>query len=127
MSHNELAKYFQKSAICAKSYCPKDLSYEQVCRIIYGRLYYALYHKYLEYDVELSNSKERSKHITILNTIRDKYNLQTYQIYKKIQNLRIWADYSFEKHPSPGANVALMKIDVLIMQINQIIKKEKFE
>ncbi len=126
MSHQELAISFQKSATCIKSKCVGDLSYEEICRAVYNRLYYALYHKYLVYDNELSLSKDRSKHNAILNKIRDNYSLKTYQLYKKMQSLRIWADYSLSTHPLPGAEKAILSLDILIMQISSTIQKDVF-
>ena len=127
MSHQELAISFQKSATCIKSKCVKDLSYEEICRAVYNRLYYALFHKYLAYDNELSSSNDRSKHNAVLNKIRDNYSLKTYQLYKKMQSLRIWADYHLSAHPAPGAEKAILGLDILIMQINSTIQKDIFE
>lgn len=126
MSHQELAIIFKNTAVSIKSNCTRNLSYEDICRAIYGRLYYALYHRYLEHDSFLASSTAPSKHSTMINTIRDNHSDKTLRLYKKMQSLRIWADYEPTVHAPPGARDALLRIELLLLEINAVVTKTTF-
>ena len=65
-------------------------------RVVFNKFYYALYHKYLAYDSELSENTGSGKHDAILNKIKTCGDLKLFQTYTKLLNLRVWADYSLD-------------------------------
>ncbi len=65
-------------------------------RIIFNKYYYALYHKYLAHDDELSSKSGSGKHDAILTKIRSCQDPKLLQVYTKLLNLRIWADYKLD-------------------------------
>lgn len=128
MSHQDLAISFYKTAICTKNNCLRGLSHEEICRAVYSRLYYSLFHKYLEYDTDLANSKDRSKHQEVQRKISANHSAKTFQLYKKMLALRIWADYLTTPHSPPGATKTLTeKLEVLTLQVNRCIMQDSFE
>lgn len=127
MSHQQLAETFQKTAVAIQTSCLKNLSHEEICRAVYGRLYYALYHKYLEHDTDLANSKEGSKHNEMIRRISANYSTKTFQLYRKMQALRIWADYKSAALASPGATNALLAMNTLSFGISNFINQQNFQ
>ncbi len=87
MSHQDLAITFYTTAASIKNNCPRDLNHEEVCRSVYSKLYYALYHKYLEHDLSLASSSQSSKHEEIKRRIGANYDSKTFQLYRKMYDL----------------------------------------
>lgn len=67
-----------------------------VRRIIFSRYYYALYHKYMAHDSDLSSKSGPGIHAAILTKIQSCNDPKLLQVYKKLMNLRIWADYKLD-------------------------------
>lgn len=65
-------------------------------RIIFSRYYYALYHKYLAHDSDISSKSGPGIHGAILTKINSCNDPKLLQVYKKLMNLRIWADYKLD-------------------------------
>ena len=85
-------------------------------RVLFNRLYYSLFHKYLELDDELRNSKVK-KHKAIKEKLKYSKNEKFYLQFVKLQNLRIWADYrydDYEKAKSINLNKLLRDVHKLI-------------
>lgn len=85
-------------------------------RVLFNRLYYSLFHKYLELDDELRNSKVK-KHKAIKEKLKYSKNIKFYLQFVKLQNLRIWADYrydDYEKAKSINLNKLLRDVHKLI-------------
>ena len=118
MNHLDLAKQFQKFA--------DDLASEKINvedkvllrRIIFSRYYYALFHKYFAIDPELANSTEGQKHKQIKEKLK-KTNKKFYNIFIKLQNLRIWADYK----PTENKKALKLNLQTLSKDINLIVTK----
>lgn len=127
MSHQQLAITFHKTAVDIKNSCLRNLTHEEICRAVYGRLYYALYHKYLEHDSALASSSKVSKHLEMTNRIRDNHSTATFQLYRKMQDLRIWSDYKSDVHAPPGATNALLTINTLSFRISDFINQQNFQ
>jgi len=82
-------------------------------RIIFNKYYYALYHKYLAYDDELSSKSGSGKHKAILTKIESCQDPKLLQIYIKLLNLRIWADYKLDNDQQAlSVNLASLNSDV---------------
>jgi len=88
-------------------------------RILFNRLYYALFHKYLDIDIELKNSSVK-KHEAIKAKLKFSNN-KFYQVFVKLQNLRIWADYRYEQDKK------VIETDLLrlINDVYAIVKRKK--
>jgi hypothetical protein len=128
MSHQDLALSFSETAFAIKNNCLRDLNPEQVCRAVYSRLYYALYHKYLEHDSSLATSKDKSKHAAVKRRISAKHSHETLILYNNMYALRIWADYDLNKHQAPGAEKTLSTtLTPLMEQINKFINSATFK
>lgn len=67
-----------------------------VRRIIFSRYYYALYHKYMAHDSDLSSRSGPGVHAVILTKIESCNDPKLLQVYRKLMNLRVWADYKLE-------------------------------
>lgn len=65
-------------------------------RQFYSRLYYALYHKCLQQEPNLSQSETPNKHQIIENRLRSTNDV-IYQLFRKLKSLRIWADYKLSE------------------------------
>ncbi len=65
-------------------------------RIVFSRYYYALYHKYMAHDSDLNTKSGPGIHGTILTKIQNCNDYKLLQVYKKLMNLRIWADYKLD-------------------------------
>lgn len=85
-------------------------------RVIYNKYYYALFHKYLAYDDDLSQSTAGGKHTTIINKLRTNDNEEFLSTFIKLQNLRIWADYKPDNHID-------ININTISNQVWNIIKR----
>ncbi len=68
-------------------------------RIIFNKYYYALYHKYLAYDNDLSSKTGSSKHDAIKRKIESCRDIKLSQVFIKLLNLRVWADYHIDEDP----------------------------
>lgn len=68
-------------------------------RIIFNRYYYALYHKYMAHDHVLSSKSGPGIHDAILTKIRSCGDAKLLQVYLKLMNLRVWADYKLIADP----------------------------
>lgn len=77
-------------------------------RLVFSRLYYSLFHKYLEEDSSLRNSTVKI-HKAIKEKLKYSNNEKFYQLFVKLYNLRIWADYKYE-YDDEAKNVNLNKI-----------------
>ena len=86
-------------------------------RVIYNKYYYALYHKYLAYDDNLSTKSGSSKHDAILTKIKGCNDPKLFQVFTKLLNLRIWADYNPENNAPP------INLITLNQEIWSIIKR----
>ncbi|MBL0686459.1 MAG: hypothetical protein JJV94_01350 [Sulfurospirillum sp.] len=64
-------------------------------RVIFQKYYYALYHKYLAHDDELSSKTGSGKHGAIKSKIEKCRDEKLSQVFIKLQNLRVWADYEY--------------------------------
>jgi len=90
-------------------------------RLVFSRLYYSLFHKYLEEDSSLRNST-----VKIHKAIKEKLkysnnkNEKFYQLFVKLYNLRIWADYKYE-YDDKAKNVNLNKI---LYDVHKLIKSK---
>jgi len=104
--HLELAKQFNLFAyeLVSKEVIAKenlkslenDIVYR---RIIFNKYYYALYHKYLAYDDDLSSKTGSSKHDAIKRKIESCGDRKLSQVFIKLLNLRVWADYRVDENP----------------------------
>ena len=77
-------------------------------RLVFSRLYYSLFHKYLEEDSSLRNSTVKI-HKAIKEKLKYSNNEKFYQLFVKLYNLRIWADYKYE-YDDKAKNVNLNEI-----------------
>jgi phosphopantetheine adenylyltransferase len=80
---------------------------------------HALFHKYLDIDIELKNSSVK-KHEAIKAKLKFSNN-KFYQVFVKLQNLRIWADYRYEQDKK------VIETDLLrlINDVYAIVKRKK--
>jgi len=91
-------------------------------RIVFSRYYYALYHKYLAHDDELSSMSGSGLHATVLEKIKCCGDPKLYQVYVKLRNLRIWADYQDTNHLALTVNLMTINTDVF-----SIIKRKQIK
>lgn len=85
-------------------------------RIIFSRYYYALYHKCLAYDDQLSQSTIAGKHQAIIEKIKKKNDTKLIQTYLKLYNLRVWADYQLD-NDIMATNIKLNTINTEVWNI----------
>ena len=71
---------------------------EMFYRVCFQKLYYALYHKMLHHDVNLSESEAPGKHETIYKKLLVN-DPSLAQLYSKMRSLRLWADYKLDHSP----------------------------
>jgi len=88
-------------------------------RLVFSRLYYSLFHKYLEEDSSLRNSTVKI-HKAIKEKLKYSNNEKFYQLFVKLYNLRIWADYKYE-YDDKAKNVNLNKI---LYDVHKLIKSK---
>ena len=88
-------------------------------RLVFSRLYYSLFHKYLEEDSSLRNSTVKI-HKAIKEKLKYSNNKKFYQLFVKLYNLRIWADYKYE-YDDKAKNVNLNKI---LYDVHTLIKSK---
>lgn len=82
-------------------------------RIIFNKYYYALYHKYLAHDDELNSKSGSNKHDAILTKIKSRCDLKLFQVYTKLLNLRVWADYKLDDdYQALSINLISLNTDV---------------
>jgi len=81
-------------------------------RVCFQKLYYALYHKMLHHDANLSESEAPGKHETIMKKIEQKGDDQLKQIYIKMKALRVWADYKLSNLPPNSPNIQYAQYQV---------------
>ncbi len=81
-------------------------------RILFSRYYYALYHKYLAHDSELSSKTGSGLHEQVLKKIASCGDPKLYQIFTKLRNLRIWADYRDDDPIALTVNLQRINSDV---------------
>lgn len=122
MEHIDLAKQFNSFAyelaqehMSINDKIPSISNTILLRRIIFNKYYYALYHKYLSHDSDLSSKSGSSIHDAILKKIRAcKDNDQKlYQVYLKLLNLRVWADYKLDDNQNAlTINLATLNNDV---------------
>lgn len=95
---------------------------ERFYRVCFHELYYALYHKALHHDKQLSESTSANMHNTIKNKLKSN-NREVFNIFSKIYTLRIWADYEISNNPSEKLNIKTLRF--LQYQVYKIIKRKK--
>ena len=88
-------------------------------RVCFQKLYYALYHKMLHHDSDLSESDAPGKHDAIMQKINHSRDDQLKQIYSKMKALRIWADYKINSIPPLNPP----NIEYYQNQVFQILKR----
>jgi len=89
-------------------------------RVLFNRLYYSLFHKYLELDNELRSSSVK-QHEAIKEKLKYSNNTKFYQQFVKLQNLRIWADYRYD-YDEKFKNINLNR---LLRDVHGLIKMRK--
>lgn len=89
-------------------------------RVLFNRLYYSLFHKYLELDDELRNSKVK-KHKAIKEKLKYSNNTKFYQQFVKLQNLRIWADYRYDDYEKAKS----INLNKLLRDVHKLIEMRK--
>lgn len=89
-------------------------------RVLFNRLYYSLFHKYLELDDELRNSKVK-KHEAIKEKLKYSNNTKFYQQFVKLQNLRIWADYRYDDYEKAKS----INLNKLLRDVHKLIEMRK--
>lgn len=62
-------------------------------RILLGRLYYSIFHYYLEEYPQLAQSSGAGKHETLLQIIRKERSNQEYILFSQLKSIREWGDY----------------------------------
>jgi hypothetical protein len=62
-------------------------------RISISRLYYALYHHYMEKYPALASSSSPGKHETLKQMLNKESNTNASRLFGKLKALREWADY----------------------------------
>lgn len=89
-------------------------------RIVFSRYYYALYHKYLAHDEDLSSKSGAGVHETILKKVNSCGDPKLLQVYLKLRNLRIWADYKDTDTTALNVNLITINSDVysVIKRVN---------
>jgi len=129
MNHQELANQFNQFAyelIKKHNLINQEIISIQneilLRRIIFSRFYYALYHKYLAHDSKLSKSTGASKHDAIKQTIQHCNDDKLNQIFIKLQNLRVWADYNLDENNNQALNINLNQLS---NDVHSILKREK--
>lgn len=102
MEHIDLAKQFNsfayelaKEHISINDKIPSISNTNLLRRIIFNKYYYALYHKYLSHDSDLSSKSGPGIHDAIVKKIQAK-DPKLFQVYLKLLNLRVWADYKLD-------------------------------
>lgn len=85
-------------------------------RVIFNKYYYALYHKYLANDDDLSKKTGSSKHDAIKQKIESCGDAKLLQVYSKLLNLRIWADYHTDNNPM-ALSIGLQEINADVWSI----------
>ncbi|MCF6309949.1 MAG: hypothetical protein L3J19_05680 [Sulfurimonas sp.] len=127
MDHLTLANQFNSFAyelVNNHSKINKDITSVQddtlLRRIVFSRYYYALYHKYLAHDKDLSSKSGPGLHETILTKVASCGDPKLYQVYLKLRNLRIWADYQDNNKIALSVNLMTINADVY-----SVIKREK--
>jgi len=88
-------------------------------RVVFNKYYYALYHKYLQYDKELREKSGSSKHDAILKKLQKNKDKQLFLTYKKLQNLRVWADYQLTDSPQ-AKKISLIALN---QEVYNILKR----
>ena len=92
---------------------------EMFYRVCFQKLYYALYHKMLQHDPNLSESNAPGKHETIMQKIKNTHDSQLIQIYAKMKSLRLWADYEPSDIPNTTSNIQYYQY-----QVYKILKRK---
>ena len=81
-------------------------------RILFSRYYYAFYHKYLAHDSELSSKTGPGLHEQVLKKIESCGDVKLHQVFLKLRNLRIWADYKDYDRMALTVNLQNINSDV---------------
>ncbi len=81
-------------------------------RVLFSRYYYALYHKYLAHDSDLSSKSGPGLHEQVLKKIGSCGDPKLYQVFLKLRNLRIWADYKDDEPTATTVNLQSINSDV---------------
>ena len=89
-------------------------------RVLFNRLYYSLFHKYLELDDELRNSNVK-KHEAIKEKLKYSKNIKFYLQFVKLQNLRIWADYRYDDYEKAKS----INLNKLLRDVHKLIEMRK--
>lgn len=98
--------------------CIKSLSNDILYRrVIFQKYYYALYHKYLAHDNSLNTKSGSNIHEAILAKISTCNDESLYQIFIKLRDLRIWADYQDNDASSMALNINLKNLNTSVYSI----------
>lgn len=89
-------------------------------RVLFNRLYYSLFHKYLELDNELRSSSVK-QHEAIKEKLKYSKNIKFYLQFVKLQNLRIWADYRYDDYEKAKS----INLNKLLRDVHKLIEMRK--
>lgn len=128
--NNTLSNIFKDFAEClniAKLECTNhNIDSFTKARIILSRLYYACFHKGLEYFESLRTSRVGGKHKKLkdlLSQSKIPEHQTLYSLICKLYDLRIWADYLYTNEFFTNAKPA--NIGYYMFQVNQILSSNK--
>lgn len=127
MAHNNtLTNTFKDFAQCLNSSQIQCSDYKidsfTKARIILSRLYYACFHKGLEYFESLRTSKSGNKHKRLkelLSSSKTPEHQALYNLICKLYDLRIWADYEYSNEIFTNAKPA--NIGYYMFQVNRLL------
>lgn len=123
---NTLTPLFKDFAECinATSLSCQDYNIDTYtkARIVFGRLYYACFHKGLEDFPSIRTSTKGKKHQRLIKALEDSTNPNhqgLYDLITKLNDLRIWADYDYTNDIYRNARPA--GLGYYIYQANSIL------
>lgn len=90
-------------------------------RIIFSRLYYALYHKFLQEDQEIRELSGPGQHAVMLEKLK-RHDNDLYRVYAKLHSLRIWADYKIEE----DQEALELTLKTLNQQVHKVLQRTSF-
>lgn len=127
MEHIDLAKQFNSFAyelaqehMSINDKIPSISNTDLLRRIIFNKYYYALYHKYLSHDSDLRSKSGPGIHDAILKKIQACRDPKLYQVYLKLLNLRVWADYKLDDNQ----NALTINLSTLNNDVWSIMKRK---
>lgn len=100
-TRNTLIDTFKDFAICLNKSSISCNNYSlgtiDKHRIVFSRLYYACFHKGLDYFPLLRSSTNGKKHKTLIDKLKassDPVHMKLLPLIQKLHDLRVWADYN---------------------------------